>query len=94
MDFSGWFEAFLGGRWHTFDARNNVPRIGRVLIAKAETPLTWRSVRPSGRHAEIVPGLDRRGEGVSDPIAKARAFPCHVPLKESPPTAPKLEVIP
>jgi transglutaminase-like putative cysteine protease len=34
MDFSGWFEAFLGGRWHTFDARNNRPRIGRVLIAR------------------------------------------------------------
>jgi len=34
MDFAGWFEAYIGGRWHTFDARNNVPRIGRVLIAK------------------------------------------------------------
>jgi transglutaminase-like putative cysteine protease len=34
MDFAGWFEAFLGGRWHTFDARNNTPRIGRVLIAR------------------------------------------------------------
>jgi transglutaminase-like putative cysteine protease len=34
MDFSAWFEAFLDGRWHTFDARNNVPRIGRVLIAR------------------------------------------------------------
>jgi transglutaminase-like putative cysteine protease len=34
MDFSGWFEVFLGGRWYTFDARNNVPRIGRVLIAR------------------------------------------------------------
>jgi transglutaminase-like putative cysteine protease len=34
MDFAGWFEAFLGGQWHTFDARNNVPRIGRVLIAR------------------------------------------------------------
>ncbi len=34
MDFAGWFEAYLGGRWHTFDARNNVPRIGRVLIAR------------------------------------------------------------
>src|ERR1700680_3634484 len=33
MDFSAWFEAFLGGRWHTFDARHNVPRIGRVLMA-------------------------------------------------------------
>jgi transglutaminase-like putative cysteine protease len=34
MDFSGWFEAFLGGRWYTFDARHNTPRIGRVLIAR------------------------------------------------------------
>ena len=33
MDFSGWFEAYLGGRWYTFDARHNVPRIGRVPIA-------------------------------------------------------------
>jgi len=33
MDFSAWFEVFLGGRWWTFDARHNVPRIGRVLIA-------------------------------------------------------------
>ena len=34
MDFAGWFEAYLGGAWHTFDARNLVPRIGRVLIAR------------------------------------------------------------
>ena len=33
MDFSAWFEAYLGGRWWTFDARNNQPRIGRVLMA-------------------------------------------------------------
>ena len=32
MDFSGWFEAFLGNRWYTFDARHNHPRIGRILI--------------------------------------------------------------
>jgi transglutaminase-like putative cysteine protease len=34
MDFAAWFEAYLGGRWYTFDPRNNVPRIGRVLIAQ------------------------------------------------------------
>ena len=33
-DFSAWFEAYLSGEWHTFDARFNVPRIGRVLIAR------------------------------------------------------------
>jgi transglutaminase-like putative cysteine protease len=34
MDFAAWFEAYLGGRWHTFDPRNNKPMIGRVLIAR------------------------------------------------------------
>jgi len=34
MDFAAWFEAYLGGRWYTFDPRNNVPRIGRILIAR------------------------------------------------------------
>ncbi|MDF2995698.1 MAG: putative protein involved in cytokinesis, contains TGc (transglutaminase/protease-like) domain [Xanthobacteraceae bacterium] len=34
MDFAGWFEAYLGGHWYTFDPRNNVPRIGRVLMAR------------------------------------------------------------
>jgi transglutaminase-like putative cysteine protease len=34
MDFAAWFEAYVGGHWYTFDARNNVPRIGRVLIAR------------------------------------------------------------
>jgi transglutaminase-like putative cysteine protease len=34
MDFSGWFEAYLGNRWYTFDARHNTPRIGRILIGR------------------------------------------------------------
>ncbi len=34
MDFAGWLEVYLGDGWHTFDARNNIPRIGRVLIAR------------------------------------------------------------
>jgi transglutaminase-like putative cysteine protease len=34
MDFSAWFEVYVGGRWHTFDARHNTPRIGRILIAR------------------------------------------------------------
>jgi transglutaminase-like putative cysteine protease len=33
MDISGWFEAYLGHRWYTFDARHNKPRVGRVPIA-------------------------------------------------------------
>ena len=47
MDFSAWFEAFLGGQWYAFDARNNLPRIGRVRWRGAGTrrtsPLRRRS---------------------------------------------------
>lgn len=34
MDFSAWFEVYLGGHWYTFDARHNHPRIGRIVIAR------------------------------------------------------------
>lgn len=34
MDFHAWFEVFLDGQWYAFDARHNVPRVGRVLIAR------------------------------------------------------------
>ncbi|MET3901346.1 transglutaminase-like putative cysteine protease [Devosia sp. UYZn731] len=34
MDFSGWFEVYLGGHWYSADARHNEPRIGRVLMAR------------------------------------------------------------
>jgi transglutaminase-like putative cysteine protease len=34
MDFAAWFEVYLSGRWHTFDARLNQPRIGRVLVGR------------------------------------------------------------
>ena len=34
MDFSAWFEVFLSGRWYTFDARHNTPRIGRIVMAR------------------------------------------------------------
>ena len=33
-DFAAWFEAWIGGRWHVFDPRNNVPRMARVLMAR------------------------------------------------------------
>ncbi len=34
MDFAAWFEAYLDGRWYTFDARNNTPRVGRVVVGR------------------------------------------------------------
>jgi transglutaminase-like putative cysteine protease len=33
MDFHAWFNAFIDGDWYTFDARYNVPRVGRIEIA-------------------------------------------------------------
>lgn len=50
MDFAAWMEVYLGGRWWTFDPRNNAMRMGRVLIARgrdaADVPLT----HSFGRH--------------------------------------------
>ena len=44
MDFSAWFEVYLGDRWYTFDARHNTPRIGRIVMARgrdaADVPIT------------------------------------------------------
>jgi transglutaminase-like putative cysteine protease len=34
MDFSAWFEVYLGGQWYVFDARHNHPRIGRILMGR------------------------------------------------------------
>jgi len=49
MDFSAWFEVYLGDRWYTFDERNNMPRMARVLIAR-------------GRDAVDVPIANTFGE--------------------------------
>ncbi len=44
MDFSAWFEVYLGDRWYTFDARHNKRRIGRILIGRgrdaADVPIS------------------------------------------------------
>ena len=51
MDFSAWFEAYLGGGWWTFDARHNRPRIGRIPMAygrdAADVPIST-SFGPAG----------------------------------------------
>jgi transglutaminase-like putative cysteine protease len=67
MDFHAWFEVYLGGAWHSFDARHRVPRIGRILMAAgrdaADTALTtafgpvWLSSFKV--HTDEVGDLDR-----------------------------------
>jgi len=50
VDFSAWFEVFLGDRWHVFDARHNVPRCGRVLIARGRDAADVPFLRSFGAH--------------------------------------------
>lgn len=63
MDFSAWFEAYLGGRWHTFDARHNEPRIGRILMA------TGRDATDVALSTSFGPSRLARFEVVTDEIS-------------------------
>jgi transglutaminase-like putative cysteine protease len=51
MDFNAWFEAYLGGRWFTFDPRHNQPRIGRILIARGRDAADIPMITTFGSHA-------------------------------------------
>jgi transglutaminase-like putative cysteine protease len=50
MDFSAWMEVYLGGRWWTFDARNNIPRIGRIVIARGRDAADVAMLTSFGSH--------------------------------------------
>jgi transglutaminase-like putative cysteine protease len=50
MDFNAWFEAYIGGRWYTFDARHNEPRIGRILIARGRDAADTAMITSFGLH--------------------------------------------
>jgi len=51
MDFSAWFEVYLGSHWHTFDARHNCRRIGRVLIGRGRDAGDVPIAMVFGQHA-------------------------------------------
>ncbi len=50
MDFNAWFEVYLGGRWYTFDPRHNIPRIGRILIARGRDAMDIPMLTTYGQH--------------------------------------------
>jgi transglutaminase-like putative cysteine protease len=58
MDFSAWFEVYLGGRWWSCDARHAKPRIGRVLMATgrdaADVAITTTFGRSWLRKFEVI----------------------------------------
>ncbi len=65
VDFSAWFEAFLGDRWYVFDARHNIPRSGRVLIARGRDAGDVPFLRSFGSHQLLT--LEVITEAVAPP---------------------------
>jgi transglutaminase-like putative cysteine protease len=50
MDFSAWIEVYLGGRWRVFDPRNNLPRIGRIVVARGRDAVDTPLINSFGPH--------------------------------------------
>lgn len=50
MDYNAWFEAYLGGKWYVFDARHNVARIGRILVARGRDAADIPMIHTFGPH--------------------------------------------
>lgn len=67
MDFAAWLEAYVGGAWHTFDPRNNTPRIGRVLMARGRDAADVAISNSFGPNT--LSGFTVRAEPVAGPAA-------------------------
>jgi transglutaminase-like putative cysteine protease len=50
MDFSAWIEVYLDGQWRTFDPRNNIPRIGRIVVARGRDAADIPLINSFGPH--------------------------------------------
>lgn len=88
MDFNAWFEAFLGGRWYTFDPRHNQRRIGRIVIARGRDATDVPMINSFGVHwlrrFEVVT------EEVQDPGRERLSPPPHQPGLGRAPSRPDL----
>jgi transglutaminase-like putative cysteine protease len=65
MDFAAWFEAYVGGRWHTFDARNNTRRVGRVVVGRGRDAVDVALITSFGPHT--LTGFHVRAEEIARP---------------------------
>ncbi|MFN0072493.1 MAG: transglutaminase-like domain-containing protein [Chloroflexota bacterium] len=73
MDFHSWFEAYLDGRWYTFDARHNTPRIGRIPIGRGRDALDVAIVTQYGASSltNMVVWSDEIPESTADSAIRA-----------------------
>lgn len=69
MDFCAWCEVFINGRWYTFDARHNEPRIARVVIARGRDAADVPMMTTFGQHT--LQRFDVIAEEVQDPNTSA-----------------------
>jgi transglutaminase-like putative cysteine protease len=76
MDFSAWFEVFLEGRWFTFDARHNRPRIGRIVVARG------RDAADVAISTSFGPTKLTRFKVVTDEVVTNSAIKGHAPQLE------------
>lgn len=67
MDFNAWFEAFIGGRWMTFDARHNIPRIGRIVLTRGLDAADCAMIQTFGAH--VLTRFEVVTEEVTPPAA-------------------------
>ena len=63
MDFAAWFEAYLDGRWYAFDARNNTPRVGRVVVGRGRDAIDVALITSFGPHT--LTGFQVRAEQIT-----------------------------
>ena len=75
MDYNAWFEVFLGGRWFTFDARHNTPRIGRITVARGRDATDIPLVHSFGPHTlkSFRVWTDEVEASVLEDLTRARA---------------------
>jgi transglutaminase-like putative cysteine protease len=84
MDFSAWFEVYLGGRWWTCDARHNKPRIGRVLMATgrdaADVAITTTFGLSWLRKFEVVSYEVENDQAICNTASESNSFLPEAPL--------------
>ena len=85
MDFCAWFEAYLDGRWRTFDPRNNTPRTGRVVIGRGRDALDVAMVTTYGAaplHEMTVIAEEAQDQGAHQAIAPAVDSPAAIEVEQ------------